>query len=108
MLLTNKNFLVLMFSVGGVFGYINGIVAMITQITCTSGYTSEFTGIGVTALQFCGLFGCIGTSFLIQRTGLVEELAKVMFGIAGLLSMPILYLLLQEDQEIALGILLAL
>ena len=105
-LFTNKNFLVLMFSVGGVFGYINGLVAMMTQITCRAGYTSEFTGLGVALLQSCGLLGCLATSLLIQRTGLVEEMAKVMFAFAALISMPVLYLVLQEDQEVALGILL--
>ncbi len=107
-LLTNANFLILLFCIGGLLGYMTAFLSSLTQITCTVGYTSEFTGLCTTILLFSGLLGGIASSFLYKQTGLLEEQAKVTFAFNALISMPILYLLVVPDEEVLMAFLLAL
>ncbi len=105
---TNKNFLVLVFCIGSLLGYMNGLLSTLTHITCAVGYTSEFTGLCTTILLFSGLVGGLAASFLYRQTGLLEEQAKITFAFNALISMPILYLLVVPDEEVLIAFLLGL
>ncbi len=107
-MLTNKNFVIIITCSGGLVGLLNGLLSTFTQISCSAGYSNEFSGVCVTILNFCGVAGGISASFLFRRTGLVEEQAKVTYAIGALISMPLLYVLLEPDLEWALATLCAM
>ncbi len=108
MLFSNKNYLILLLCIGGLFGFVNGLTSTMSQISCSVGYTSEFTGVAVSLLLFFGVIGGTAATFVYGKTGYVEEQAKITFGFIGLFVVIVLYLLLQPDQEVALAILLSM
>ncbi len=98
----------LIITVGGVIGYTNALISTLPQITCSVGYSSEFTGICVTLLLFCGVIGGTASSFLYRHTGKVEEQAKVSYAMMALLTIPLLYMLVTPDEDVILAFFFAM
>jgi len=107
-LFTNKNFLIVVVCIGGLVGYLQALISKLPQILCSTGYDPDFASILILLLVGFGFIGGIITTAIFRRTGKLEEHAKITYALAVLLSMPILNLLFIRDQDILLGILMAM
>jgi len=107
-LVTNKNFMVIALCIGGMIGYLQSFVAKVPQVSCSTGYDTDFASILVVIVVGFGFIGGIVATLIFRRTGMLDEQAKVSFTIGVSTSMLILNLILVRDNEVFMCIMLAL
>ena len=77
MLLTNRNFLLIMLCIGGAVGFFNAFITMLQQMMCSRGYEPWMSGLCGSLLLGTGFIGAIISGIIVEKTGLSEETAKV-------------------------------
>lgn len=104
MLLTNKNFLVLVLSVGGAIGFFNAIISQLQQLMCARGYEVWFSGLCGALVLLSGIVGGGFSTFVATKTGKLEETAKIALSVGVILIILILELLRKSGMDWGIAI----
>ena len=104
LLLTNRNYLVINLALGGAVGFFNCLATQLQQILCSRGYSNEYSGLVGSLLLGAGFLGSIGTGIIVQKTGAMEEVAKICFGIAALDCVLVAEFMRLSDQSVMIAL----
>ena len=108
MLCTNSQYLVINIAVGGAVGFFNCFATQLEQFMCSRGYDDVFSGLCGSMLLGTGFVGSIFTGLIVQKTGKMEEVAKICYGIASLAGIGVCQFLRKSDMKVAIALLSAL
>ncbi len=108
MLVTNKQYVVINIAVGGAVGFFNCFATQLQQFMCSRGYSDEFSGLCGSMLLGTGFIGSIATGIVVQKTGKMEEVAKVFYGIACLAGICVTQFMRKSDMAVAIALSCAL
>jgi FLVCR family MFS transporter 7 len=108
MLCTNRSYLMINIAVGGAVGFFNCFATQLQQMMCSRGYSNLFSGLCGSMLLGTGFIGSIFTGTIVQKTGRMEEVAKIFFGIASIAGILVTQFLRKPDQEVLIALFCAL
>ena len=128
MLIFNRNYIFINIAIGGAVGFFNCFATQLQQFMGSRGYSDEFSGLCGSMLLgtgFIGMYfqfshnvlplyplcktvhnfvGSIVTGIIVQKTGKMEEVAKVFYGIACLGGIAVTQFLRKSDSEVGIAI----
>ena len=104
LLLTNRNYLAINLAIGGAVGFFNCLATQLQQILCSRGYNNEYSGLVGSLLLGAGFLGSIFTGLIVQKTGQMEEVAKICFCIASLDSILVSEFMRKADQSVMIAL----
>ena len=125
MLIFNRNYIFINIAIGGAVGFFNCFATQLQQFMGSRGYSDEFSGLCGSMLlgtgfigrhfQICPIsylscqsvhnfVGSIVTGIIVQKTGKMEEVAKVFYGIACLGGIAVTQFLRKSDSEVGIAI----
>ncbi|XP_040821983.1 solute carrier family 49 member A3 isoform X4 [Ochotona curzoniae] len=102
-LLRNKAYLILAVSFGGGVGVFSSFLALLEQILCASGYSSEFSGLCGALFIASGILGALGLSLYVDRTRHFTEAVKVGFCLTSMACVAIALVCRLPGQCLALA-----
>lgn len=103
-LVTNKEYVMINIAVGGAVGFFNCFATQLEQMMCSRGYSDLYSGLCGSLLLGTGFIGSIFTGVFVQKTGKMEEVAKVFYGIACLAGIAATQLMRKPDQQVAIAL----
>jgi FLVCR family MFS transporter 7 len=101
---TNPAFLVLFLAIGGAVGFFNTISTQLAQMMCSRGYEETFAGLSGSLLLGTGFVGATVSGLIVEKFGMMEEIAKLLFGIAGIFGILIAEFLRLSDRKVWLAL----
>ncbi|KAL3111468.1 hypothetical protein niasHT_017695 [Heterodera trifolii] len=97
--ITNPQYWVLMFVMGGGIGMFNTLYTLMQQLLCPSGYSNMFSGTAAALLITGGVVGATGASIFVDRTKFYEETMKVSMGLAVVFGLAFLQFVLHVGMK---------
>ena len=98
--MTNKPFLLLFLVIGGAVGFFNAISTQLSQLMCSRGYENWYSGMVGSLLLGTGFLGAIVTGIIVDKTGKMEEVSKLCFGIAGIFGILLVEFMRLSDKGV--------
>lgn len=98
----NKDFMVLMFAVGGGMGLVSALQTMMEQMLCPWGYEDGFAGICCAVMVLGGFVGAGVFSFIAEKTKHFEEIINI--GYAATVLICIVFMLINHIRNIGYAI----
>ena len=96
-LLTTKAYWFLMVVVGGAIGYFNVMITQLQQLMCARGYSDTLSGLCGSLLLGTGFIGAILFGILVEKTGKMTLIAKILGGLTTLTSIGFCFFLQYPD-----------
>ena len=104
MLIFNKNYIVINIAIGGAVGFFNCFATQLQQFMCSRGYSDEFSGLCGSMLLGTGFIGSIATGIIVQKTGKMEEVAKIFMAIACIGGIAVTQFLRKSNVEAGIAL----
>ncbi|NXD74041.1 S49A3 protein, partial [Eolophus roseicapillus] len=104
MLLRNKPYIILAVCFGGGIGIFTCFSALLEQILCEKGYSSEFAGLNGALFTVCGLLGAFLLGLYVDWTRKFTESTKICFCLSALASIMFAVTSRFRNQAIMLAI----
>ena len=109
LLFTNKAYLGLLVGFGSLVGFFNCFATQMEQFMCSRGYQNTFSGLCVALLIIVGMVGSIIAGVITDKTGKMEEVAKI----SNMISVFVLVtgfvqIIRKPDLEVAVALISAL
>lgn len=102
--LRNRPFLVLILCLGNGVGVFNAVYTLIQQFLCPKGYDNSFVGLCGSLLIVGGLLGSVVAGVIVDRTKWFEQVAKISYSIAAVVSCAFALLSLRPHVEVPLAV----
>ncbi|CAI5455198.1 unnamed protein product [Caenorhabditis angaria] len=97
---SSKQYLILLFVMGGGIGMFNCLYTVMFELLCPSGYTNTFSGLCAALMIVGGVFGAAASGVFVDRTKLYEETLKIALGLAVVFGLTFLQLTLYPGLNI--------
>ena len=98
MLLSNKDYVILVIALGSGVGIFSMLATQIEQFACARGYDNSFSSLAITLMLVVGLFGALLAGVIVNITGRIEEVTKICGGVACI-SGIVVNLFLRKPEE---------
>ncbi|XP_012519110.1 PREDICTED: major facilitator superfamily domain-containing protein 7 [Propithecus coquereli] len=103
LLLRNKAYILLAVCFGGGTGIFSSLMALLEQIFCASGYSSEFSGLCGALFIIFGILGALILGMYVDRTKCFTEATKISFCLTSLACVAFAVVSQLQGQTLALA-----
>ena len=105
LLLSNKNFIVIMGVTGASTGYFNALITQMQQFLCSRNYGNWLTGAVTASFMAAGLIGGGIQALVAGKTGHIASVGKISLNIGIFFMLATLFCLRQYDLEVSIIVL---